>query len=142
VRIIHFIAFALLVISFSSSAAQESKPSPSPSGSQENEPAKDRVYTGKEVDVKAKVKRQPNDVPQPGRDCDDFDYQLRAVLRVILRKSGTVSDVHLIEGSGCSFDRAAIAVAQRIKFEPAMKDGQPVSQYLQVEYEYKKERRN
>lgn len=136
-RIIHFIAIALLVISFNSIEAQESKPSPSPSGSQTNEPAQDKVYSGKEVDVKAKIKPQPNDVPQPGRDCEDFDYQLRAVLRVILRKSGAVSDVRLIKGSGCSFDKAAIAVARRIKFDPAMKDGQPVSQYLQVEYEFK-----
>ena len=137
--LIHIIGpVTLLVIGMHTSRAQESKPSPSPSESQKNEPAKDRVYSGKEVDVKAKIKPQPNDVPQPGRDCDEFDYRLRAVLRVVLHKSGIVSEVTLVKGSGCSFDREAIGVARRIKFEPALKDGQPVSQYLQVEYEFKK----
>ena len=128
----------LLVIGLHTTQAQESKPSPSPSESQKNEPAKDRVYSGKEVDVKAKIKPQPNDVPQPGRDCDEFDYRLRAVLRVVLHKSGIVSEVNLVKGSGCSFDQEAIRAAGRIKFESARKDGQPVSQYLQVEYEFKK----
>jgi len=137
--LIHIIGLVtLLVIGMHTSQAQERRPSPSPSESQKNEPAKDRVYSSKEVDVKAKIKPQPNDVPQPGRDCDEFDYRLRAVLRVVLHKSGIVSEVTLVKGSGCSFDREAIGVARRIKFEPARKDGQPVSQYLQVEYEFKK----
>ena len=136
--LIHIIAPVTLFIGMHTSQAQESKPSPSPSESQKNEPAKDRVYSGKEVDVKARIKPQPHDVPQPGRDCDEFDYRLRAVLRVVLHKSGMVSEVTLVKGSGCSFDREAIGVARRIKFEPARKDGQPVSQYLQVEYEFKK----
>jgi TonB family protein len=137
--LIHNIALVtLLVISLHTSRAQESKPSPSPSESQKDEPAKDRVYSAKEVDVRAKIKPQPNDVPQPGRDCEEFDYRLRAVLRVVLHKSGIVSEVNLVKGSGCSFDQEAIRVARRIKFEPAKKDGQPVSQYLQVEYEFKR----
>ncbi|MBC8030166.1 MAG: energy transducer TonB [Pyrinomonadaceae bacterium] len=128
----------LLVISLNTTPAQKGKPTPSPSESQKSEPAKDKVYSGKEVDVKAKIKPQPNDVPQPGRDCDEFDYRLRAVLRVVLHKSGIVTGVTLVKGSGCSFDKEAIRVARSIKFEPAKKDGQPVSQYLQVEYEFKK----
>ncbi len=136
---IHIIALvSLLVMGLHSRQAQEAKPSPSPSESQKNEPAKDRVYSGKEVDVKAKVKRQPNDGPQPGRDCDEFDYQLRTVLRVVVNKSGVVSEVILFKKSGCSFDQDAIRVARKTQFEPARKDGQPVSQYLQMEYEFKK----
>src|SRR4029434_3624792 len=98
----------LLVVSPSTLRTQESKPAPSPSETQKQEPTEDRVYSGKEVDVKAKVKPQPNDVPQPGSDCYEFDYQLRAVLRVVLRKSGVVTDVKLVKGSGCSFDKEAI----------------------------------
>lgn len=130
----------LLVIILHAALAQESKPapSPSPSESQKNEPPEDRVYSGKEVDVKAKIKPQPDDVPQPGEDCYEFNYRLRAVLKVVLRKSGIVTDVRLVKGSGCSFDKEAIRVAGRIRFEPAIKDRQPVSQYLQVEYEFKR----
>ena len=136
-----FIASLILVMfSLSASQAQESKPSPSPSppDSEKKEPAKDRIYSGKEVDVKAKIKPSPRDVPQPGRDCDEFDFRLMAVLKVVLHKSGTVSEVNLIRGSRCSFDKDAIRVARKIKFEPALKDGEPVSQYLTVEYHYGK----
>lgn len=138
-RLIYFSTLImLLVLNLNATPAQESKPTPTPSETQKDEPAQDKVYSAKEVDVKAKIRPQLNDVPQPGRDCDDFDYRLRAVLKVVLHKSGIVSQVTLVKGSGCSFDQEAIAVAGRIKFEPARKDGQPVSQSLQVEYEFKK----
>ena len=137
--LIHFSTLVvLLIMNLNAAPAQESKPTPSPSESQKNEPEEDKVYSSKEVDVKARIKRQPNDIPQPGRDCDEFDHRLRAVLRVLLHKSGIVTGVNLVKGSGCSFDKEAIRVARRIRFEPARKDGQPVSQYLQVEYESKK----
>ncbi len=41
----------------------------------------------KEVDVKAKVKA-PGDAPQPGRDCFEFDYPRKVILKVVLHKSG------------------------------------------------------
>ena len=97
--------------------------------------AEDKVYDGKEVDVKAKVKRQLDDPPQPGRDCQE-NLRLFASLRVVLHKSGKVTEVILIKGTGCSYDKEAIRAARNIKFKPAMKDGQQVSQYLTVEYEY------
>ncbi len=125
-------------MSLNTTLVQESKPTPAPSEAQTNEPAEDKVYSGKEVDVKAKIKPQPNDAPLPGRDCDEFDYRLRALLKVVLHKSGIVTEVTLVKGSGCSFDQDAVRVARRIKFEPARKDGQPVSQYVRVEYEFRK----
>jgi len=137
--LIHIIALVgLLVMGLHARQAQEAKPSPSPSESQKNEPAKDKVYSAKEVDVKAKVKPEPNNYAQPGRDCDEFDYELRTVLRAVVNKSGAVSEVVLVKKSGCSFDQDAIRVARKTKFEPARKDGQPVSQYVQMEYEFKK----
>jgi len=97
--------------------------------------AEDKVYSGKEVDVKAKVSRQLDDPPQPGRDCDE-NLRLFASLRVVLHKSGKVTEVVLNKGTDCSYDKEAIRAARNIKFKPAMKDGQKVSQYLTVEYEY------
>ena len=123
--LISFIALlSLVMFSLGARQAQESKPSPSPSPteSDKKQSANERIYTGKEVDVKAKIKPTPNDPPQPGRDCDDFDFRLLAVLKVVLHRSGTVSEVKLIKGSGCSFDKDAIRVARKIKFEPALKD--------------------
>ena len=130
---IRFIWLALLLL-LGSHATQPQQPTPSPSPSPK---VQDRIYTAKEVDVKAKI-RQTNDAPQPGRDCFEFDYPRVVVLKVVLHKSGIVSDVTLVKKSGCSYDKDAIRVARKIKFEPAKKDGEDVSQYLTVEYAYEK----
>jgi TonB family protein len=133
-----YLVFTLAVFSLPNVQGQESKasPSPSPTKSQQSQP--DRIYTGKEVDVKAKLKRPFSEPPEPGRDCEESDIRLLAVLKVVLHKSGVVSDVTIMKGSGCSYDNEAVKVAHKLKFEPAEKDGQPVSQYLIVEYEYHK----
>jgi TonB family protein len=139
--LIYFIALvALVVFSLCTTQAQETKPtpSPSPSESEKQQTAKDRIYTGKEVDVKAKLKRPFSDPPEPGPDCNGFSIRLLTVLKIVLHKSGIISEVNLVKGTGCSYDKEAIRVARKLKFEPAQKDGQPVSQYMIVEYEYHK----
>jgi TonB family protein len=126
---IKFILLILvLLLGLQAAHAQQSKSTPS---------NQDRIYTVKEVDVKAKIKR-PADTPQPGHDCLEFDYPRVVVLKVVLHKSGIVSDVAIIKKSGCSYDNDAIRVAHKIEFVPAKKDGQDVSQYLTVEYAYEK----
>jgi TonB family protein len=112
--------------------AQQPTPTPSPSPK-----GQERIYTAKEVDVKAKIK-QATGTPQPGRDCFEFDYPRVVVLEIVLHKSGVVSDVKLIKKSGCTYDKDAIRVARKMEFEPAKKNGQDVSQYLTVQYEYAK----
>jgi TonB family protein len=122
----------VLLLSLHATHAQQPKPTPSPSPKDQ-----DRIYQAKEVDVRAKIK-QTTEAPQPGRDCFEFAYPRVVVLKVVLHKSGIVSDVTLVRKSGCSYDKDAIRVARKIKFEPAKKNGQDVSQYLTVEYEYEK----
>jgi TonB family protein len=122
----------VLLLGLYATHAQQPKPTPSPSPKDQ-----DRIYTAKEVDVKAKIK-QTTDTPQPGRDCFEFDYPRVVLLRVVLHKSGVVSDVTLVKKSGCSYDKDAIRVARKIRFEPAKKNGQNVSQYLMVQYAYEK----
>ena len=123
----------LLVLFWSPTALiQNPQPTPTPSPT-----VQDRIYTAKEVDVKAKVKPLTN-TPQPGRDCIDLDYPREVTLKVVLHKSGVVTDVFLVKKSGCSYDQDAIRVARKIKFEPAQKNGQAVSQYLVVQYAYER----
>ena len=120
----------ILVLPLGLPATHAQQPKPTPTN-------QDRIYTVKEVDVKAKIKR-PADTPQPGHDCLEFNYPRVVVLKIVLHKSGIVSDVTLVKKSGCSYDRDAIRVARKIEFVPAKKDGQDVSQYLMVEYAYEK----
>jgi TonB family protein len=91
----------------------------------------DPVYTVEQVDVRAKVKNQLEHLPDA---LDDCTIPLRVSLRVVLRKSGKVTDVSVVKSSGCSYDREAIKVVKKLKFDPAVKSGQRVSQLSNIEY--------
>lgn len=96
----------------------------------------DHVYTQREVDQKAIVDRKSLRANIPsGLECQT--QQGSAVLRVVMRKSGKVTDVALKEKSGCeSFDEKAVQAVQKVKFSPAKKDGIAVSQYMLMEFHY------
>lgn len=92
----------------------------------------EKVYTSDEVDVKARIKNRLEHLPERKNDCPD---PVEAKVRVILHKSGKVKDVVLTASAGCSYDDEVIKVVKKLKFVPARKDGQPVSQYSEVVYE-------
>jgi TonB family protein len=122
----------LLLLGSHVTLSQETKSSPPPS---RKDP--ERIYTAKEVDIKARVK-PVTDSPQPGRDCFEHDYPREVILKVVLHKSGVVTDVTLVKKSGCSYDKDAIRVARTIEFQPAKKDNEDVSQYLTLQFAYEK----
>ena len=55
-------------------------------------------------------------------------------LRAVFSADGTVKHILVIRKVDPEFDRACILAAKRIQFEPAVKDGRPVSMILEVEY--------
>lgn len=60
-------------------------------------------------------------------------------LRVTFHSSSKVSDVEIVSPSGCEqFDRAAVTAATKIKFQPQVKDGEPVTNVKVIEYTYRK----
>ena len=94
----------------------------------------DHVYSYNEVDVKAKIANKMENLPAPGKDCPTRAGLVR--LKIILHKSGKVTDVKIIKGLGCSYDESTVEAARKFKFTPAVKDGKQVSQYLIFEYQY------
>src|SRR5580765_8287824 len=94
-------------------------------------PSDDPVYTVDQVDVRAKVKNQLEHLPDA---LDDCPIPVGVSLRVVLRKSGKVTDITVVKSSGCSYDREAIKAVKKLKFEAAIKSGQPVSQLSNIEY--------
>lgn len=96
-------------------------------------PGEDKIYSATEVDVPAKFKNELDVLPTRKGDCPS---SVRVALKIVLRKSGKVTDVTILMSSGCSYDQEAIKAVSKLKFEPALKDGQPVSQYSQLEYAY------
>lgn len=93
----------------------------------------DHIYTAREVDVKAKIPNKMENLPKAGKDCPKEGM---VNLTIVLHKSGKVTEVTITEGMGCSYDKAAIEVARKLKFTPAEKDGQQVSQYQMLQYRY------
>lgn len=91
----------------------------------------DKVYTVDQVDVPAKIKTKLENFPEQPSDCP---AKLHVTLQIVLRKSGNVTDVTVIKSSGCSYDQEAVKAVQKLKFDPAIKGDQQVSQYVNFEY--------
>lgn len=112
------------------SDAREISPALKLKDGEKNRANDDRVYTEKEVDIKADFAKLEGS-PQFTSDCPD---SVSITLRAILHKSGKVTEVTLIKSSGCSFDEESVKAIRKLKFILAKKDGRSVSQYLDVEY--------
>ena len=109
-------------------------PTPAPETREKEEGTEDRIYSAKEVDVRAKVMRY--DPPTPGTDCPGR-MRLLVGVSAVLRKSGKVTEAEIVKESGCtSYDNDAIRVVGKLKFNPALKDNRPVSQYQRFEFLY------
>jgi TonB family protein len=62
---------------------------------------------------------------------------VRAVvrLRATFHESGVITEVVVSQPSGCEYlDTEAVKVAKQIKFEPAIKNGQPATVVITLEY--------
>jgi hypothetical protein len=87
-----------------------------------------------------KFKPQPH---CPKKACEQL-IEATIVLRAIFRASSVVTDVKfdkvipadLPEDIVKAFTEESIKAARQIKFDPAMKDGHPVSMYMQLEYNF------
>ena len=81
-----------------------------------------------------KIKKKPHAAPGY---CSQSEG--RALVRATFDKSGKITSVALIKPSGCNeFDERALAAARRISFEPATKDGVPVTVSKSIEYAYRR----
>lgn len=93
----------------------------------------ERIYTSKETDEKAKILKKP--IPRyPGQSRRQTRGYV--ILRAILAADETVKHIEVITGVPNGFTESSIAAARQIKFKPAMKDGKPVSVWVELEYTY------
>jgi TonB family protein len=106
-----------------------------PQGERAQADDEDQPQTGQEVSKRAVIKSKPN----PGYPPEARGYGVRGVvkLRIILGSDGKVRDkIEVLEGLPHGVTEEAIKAARRIAFEPAQKDGRPVSQYVTVIYHF------
>jgi TonB family protein len=58
------------------------------------------------------------------------------LLRGLFHSSGQIKDVCVVQGLPYGLTRQAVQAAYKIKFEPVMKDGHPVSVTRYIEYNF------
>lgn len=105
-------------------------------GSRGNNPDDDpdRVYKSPEVSTRPRVISKPE--PQYTEQARRDQVTGTVVLRVVFSSSGQVTNIHAVQKLGGGLTEKAIAAARQIRFLPAMRNGQPVSMYMQLEYNF------
>jgi len=117
----------LLFCDYSLTCSQTPTPSP-------NNPATEVVQKASEVTQKARVKKKPE--PKYTKDARKHNVKGTVVLRCVFRSTGEVTNISVIRGLPDGLTDRAIEAAKKIRFIPAMKDGHPVSMWMQLEYNF------
>ena len=83
-------------------------------------------------------------IPRCPKEARKYRIALTIVLRAVFTSSGKVTEIKLAKVSPedlpadvvKAFADQTIKAARLIKFEPAIKDGHPVSMFMQLEYNF------
>ena len=102
--------------------------------SQSADQTQEKVYEPKDVDQKARITKKPE--PQYTEQARRKRTSGWVVLRLVLKSSGEIGDIKVIRDAPDGLTEECVRVAREIKFVPAMKDGNRVSQYIKVEYSF------
>ncbi len=106
-----------------------------PGGAAGNEPrGVPTVYRISEVTQRAKVISKPE--PQYTEAARKNQVTGSVVLSVIFSQSGEVTSIRPVKLLPDGLTEKAITAARQIRFVPAMRDGQAVSVYMQLEYNF------
>jgi len=90
-----------------------------------------RIY---EVDQRARLLSKPE--PQYTEEARRNQVSGTVLLRAVFASSGEVISVRALNTLPFGLTEKAIAAARQIKFVPAMKNGRPVSVFMQLEYNF------
>ena len=92
------------------------------------------LLSSKEVSVKARILSKPE--PRYSPEARGKQTTGTVILRAILAANGQVVGIRVLSGLPNGLTEQAIYAARRIRFVPALKDGQPVSTFVQLEYNF------
>ena len=97
-------------------------------------PDYNRVFGPREATERVRVLSKAE--PSYTESARKYSVQGTVILRAVFSKDGRVTNIKVVKGLPHGLTQAAITAAQRIEFTPATKDGRPVSQYIQLEYNF------
>ena len=86
------------------------------------------------VDQRARLLVKPE--PQYTEEARLNQISGTVVLRVVFSSAGEVVQIRAVHTLPFGLTERAIAAARQIKFDPALKDGKPVSVFMQLEYNF------
>jgi protein TonB len=93
-----------------------------------------QTFTGSQVEQRARVLFKPE--PQYTEDARRNQIQGTVMLRVVFASNGDVVQIRAVRTLPFGLTERAIAAARQIKFVPAVRRGQPVSVFMQLEYNF------
>jgi protein TonB len=119
-----------------SAAAAPAKPSENVVGSDipASEADTDRIFSGKEVTAKMRVLEKPE--PTYTESARKFGVSGTVILRCVFSKNGEVTNCKVVRKLPHGLTQRTIAAARTIRFTPAMKDGYPVSMWIELQYNF------
>ena len=94
----------------------------------------ERIYTSRETDERFVILKKPN--PRYSKEGQRHRTRGYVFVRAILAADETVKHIEVITGLPDGLSESAIAAARQIRFKPAMKDGKPVSVWVELEYTF------
>jgi TonB family protein len=97
-------------------------------------PYDSRTFAPRDVDQKARIISRIE--PQYTEEARQHMAAGTVVLRAVFSASGEVTYIRVVSALPYGLTEEAVGAARGIKFSPAMKDGRPVSQYIQLEYNF------
>ena len=92
------------------------------------------VYALKDVSVKPRILSKPN--PRYTEEARRSRVSGQVVVEVVLCVTGKATDVEVIRGLPAGLSEEAAHAARRIRFEPGLKDGEPVSVRIRLVYTF------
>jgi TonB family protein len=101
----------------------------------EPENVNETIVSAKEADSRAEMTAKPK--PSYTKEARRIGVQGFVTLRVLLSASGKISRVRVVKGLRAGLTENAIRAACKIEFKPAMKNGQPVAQWVTAEYVFR-----
>lgn len=94
----------------------------------------ERIYRQAEVAVRARVLFKPE--PQYTEEARRSQITGTVILSVVFSRNGQVTNIRAVQTLCCGLTEKAIASARQIRFVPAVRNGQTVSTYMQLEYNF------
>ncbi|MBA3804955.1 MAG: energy transducer TonB [Acidobacteria bacterium] len=93
-----------------------------------------RVFSPREVTQKARILSKPE--PEYTEAARKYAVSGTVVLRAVFSSTGELTNIRVLRKLPHGLTEQSVIAARGMKFQPPIKDGRPVSQYIQIEYNF------